>query len=130
MEIRLRESLDRQVFGGASRRHHKSRRVHYNDDSYRREPKDDHAGIDKEDIRIPEPRPRTISRFEHFLAAIMSGGERQMHGLTGKALVYAETHLYYCKIKLTGNSYFTSVFVSLGVFLFGYDQGVMSGIIT
>lgn len=28
------------------------------------------------------------------------------------------------------NSYFTSVFVSLGVFLFGYDQGVMSGIIT
>lgn len=43
----------------------------------------------------------------------MSGGERQLHGLTGKALVY-----------------FTSVFVSLGVFLFGYDQGVMSGIIT
>ena len=30
----------------------------------------------------------------------------------------------------TPNSYFTSVFVSLGVFLFGYDQGVMSGIIT
>ncbi|KAH6656652.1 general substrate transporter [Truncatella angustata] len=28
------------------------------------------------------------------------------------------------------SSYFTSVFVSLGVFLFGYDQGVMSGIIT
>lgn len=26
--------------------------------------------------------------------------------------------------------YFTSIFVSLGVFLFGYDQGVMSGIIT
>lgn len=34
-------------------------------------------------------------------------------GLTGKPLLY-----------------FTSVFVSLGVFLFGYDQGVMSGIIT
>lgn len=33
---------------------------------------------------------------------------------------------------LTGRAllYFTSVFVSLGVFLFGYDQGVMSGIIT
>ena len=28
------------------------------------------------------------------------------------------------------SSYFTSVFVSLGGFLFGYDQGVMSGIIT
>ncbi|PWW74798.1 general substrate transporter [Tuber magnatum] len=36
-----------------------------------------------------------------------------VHGLTGKPLLY-----------------FTSVFVSLGVFLFGYDQGVMSGIIT
>ena len=31
---------------------------------------------------------------------------------------------------LTLNRYFTSVFVSVGVFLFGYDQGVMSGIIT
>ncbi len=31
---------------------------------------------------------------------------------------------------LTWARYFTSVFVSLGVFLFGYDQGVMSGIIT
>ncbi|KAK7948274.1 uncharacterized protein PG986_009160 [Apiospora aurea] len=36
-----------------------------------------------------------------------------VHGLTGKPLIY-----------------FTSIFVSLGVFLFGYDQGVMSGIIT
>lgn len=30
----------------------------------------------------------------------------------------------------SSGSYFTSIFVSLGVFLFGYDQGVMSGIIT
>ncbi|VVT48871.1 uncharacterized protein SAPINGB_P001991 [Magnusiomyces paraingens] len=37
----------------------------------------------------------------------------KVHGLTGKPLLY-----------------FTTVFVSLGVFLFGYDQGVMSGIIT
>ncbi|KAJ8125867.1 hypothetical protein O1611_g7771 [Lasiodiplodia mahajangana] len=36
-----------------------------------------------------------------------------INGFTGKALIY-----------------FTSIFVSLGVFLFGYDQGVMSGIIT
>ncbi|KAL2787828.1 hypothetical protein BJX66DRAFT_270566 [Aspergillus keveii] len=46
----------------------------------------------------------------------MSPGNRQSartHGLVGKPLLY-----------------FTSVFVSLGVFLFGYDQGVMSGIIT
>ncbi|KAA8620349.1 High affinity glucose transporter [Pyrenophora tritici-repentis] len=37
----------------------------------------------------------------------------RIHGLHGKKLIY-----------------FTSIFVSLGVFLFGYDQGVMSGIIT
>lgn len=41
------------------------------------------------------------------------GSDAFNHGLTGKALLY-----------------FTTVFVSLGVFLFGYDQGVMSGIIT
>ncbi|KAL5600979.1 hypothetical protein BROUX41_005812 [Berkeleyomyces rouxiae] len=40
-------------------------------------------------------------------------GTNPIHGLTGKPLIY-----------------FTSIFVSLGVFLFGYDQGVMSGIIT
>jgi hypothetical protein len=33
-------------------------------------------------------------------------------------------------LLLTIGRYFTSIFVSLGVFLFGYDQGVMSGIIT
>lgn len=43
----------------------------------------------------------------------MPFGKDPSAGLTGKALLY-----------------FTSVFVSLGVFLFGYDQGVMSGIIT
>ncbi|KAL2015972.1 hypothetical protein VTK56DRAFT_4485 [Thermocarpiscus australiensis] len=43
----------------------------------------------------------------------MTGGTSSIHGLTGKPLLY-----------------FTSIFVSLGVFLFGYDQGVMSGIIT
>jgi len=36
----------------------------------------------------------------------------------------------YFQAFLTTLRYFTSVFVSLGVFLFGYDQGVMSGIIT
>ncbi|SCW04064.1 LAFE_0H05116g1_1 [Lachancea fermentati] len=41
-------------------------------------------------------------------------------------------HLQVKDTFLTGRAllYFTSVFVSLGVFLFGYDQGVMSGIIT
>lgn len=41
-------------------------------------------------------------------------------------------HLQIKDTYLTGRAllYFTSIFVSLGVFLFGYDQGVMSGIIT
>ncbi|KAL2423773.1 MFS-type transporter criB [Exophiala dermatitidis] len=73
-------------------------------------------GIDKEAISIPEPPPRHIPKAERLLALIMSPGEPQTaraKGLVGKPLLY-----------------FTSVFVSLGVFLFGYDQGVMSGIIT
>ncbi|UZP41969.1 hypothetical protein NXS19_009785 [Fusarium pseudograminearum] len=53
------------------------------------------------------------SRVERILGTIMAGRTGSIHGLTGKALIY-----------------FTSIFVSLGVFLFGYDQGVMSGIIT
>jgi len=68
-----------------------------------------------EDIEIPDPGPRTISKAEKILAQIMApnDGPSRIHGLHGKKLIY-----------------FTSVFVSLGVFLFGYDQGVMSGIIT
>ena len=73
-------------------------------------------GIDKEAIFIPSPPPRHIPTAEKLLALIMSPGNVQRartRGLVGKPLLY-----------------FTSVFVSLGVFLFGYDQGVMSGIIT
>ncbi|KAI9823105.1 MAG: hypothetical protein M1826_000256 [Phylliscum demangeonii] len=73
-----------------------------------------YPGVDKEAIEIPEPRPRSLSWPQKILVAIMTAGRgSQVHGLTGKPLLY-----------------FTSVFVSLGVFLFGYDQGVMSGIIT
>lgn len=70
------------------------------------------ALVDKEAIEVPEPAPRRVPWAERKLAAIMAGGTG-IHGLTGKPLIY-----------------FTSIFVSLGVFLFGYDQGVMSGIIT
>ncbi|RAL05017.1 putative MFS monosaccharide transporter [Aspergillus ibericus CBS 121593] len=79
----------------------------------------DRPGIGEDDIEkieIPCPPLRKISRAERLLATIMSpNGQQnaQIHGLVGKPLLY-----------------FTSVFVSLGVFLFGYDQGVMSGIIT
>ncbi|RMD39382.1 hypothetical protein DV735_g5746, partial [Chaetothyriales sp. CBS 134920] len=72
--------------------------------------------VSKEAISIPTPGPRYITRAEKILAIIMSPGDGETargKGLVGKPLLY-----------------FTSVFVSLGVFLFGYDQGVMSGIIT
>lgn len=113
MQIKLQETLDDQGFTSSSRRPLRHKRVRYQDDSENIEQKEYRAGLVKEEIEIPRPAPRRITRVEHILAAAMNGGERQMHGLTGKTLVY-----------------FTSIFVSLGVFLFGYDQGVMSGIIT
>ncbi|KAI1615306.1 MFS transporter [Exophiala viscosa] len=72
--------------------------------------------IDKESIFIPDPPPHYIPKAERLLALIMAPNDPESarsKGLVGKPLLY-----------------FTSVFVSLGVFLFGYDQGVMSGIIT
>ncbi|QSZ32771.1 hypothetical protein DSL72_002350 [Monilinia vaccinii-corymbosi] len=112
LQIRLRASLDEEVFGGSSKRRIR-KRVRYNDETNGKEEQHYNPGLVKEEIEIPDPGPRRISRAEYILGSIMSGGERQMHGLTGRPLVY-----------------FTSIFVSLGVFLFGYDQGVMSGIIT
>lgn len=79
-------------------------------------PSTSHPGIAKEEIPIPEPPQRHVSRLEKLLAIIMAPNDpytARTRGLVGKPLLY-----------------FTSVFVSLGVFLFGYDQGVMSGIIT
>ncbi|KAI6807554.1 general substrate transporter [Hortaea werneckii] len=71
--------------------------------------------VKKEDIYIPSPPSRPLSWGQKLLATIMApnDGPSRMHGLHGKKLLY-----------------FLSIFVSLGVFLFGYDQGVMSGIIT
>jgi len=75
----------------------------------------EHAPLRKEDIPIPNPPRKPIGPGEKIVAFIMAPNDApsRMHGLHGKKLLY-----------------FTSVFVSLGVFLFGYDQGVMSGIIT
>lgn len=69
----------------------------------------------KEDIAIPTPPPQRLNWGQKALALVMAPGDgpSRMHGLHGQKLIY-----------------FLSVFVSLGVFLFGYDQGVMSGIIT
>ena len=67
----------------------------------------------KFEINIPRPTKQGVTLGDKVIGYIMSGGRNVSGGLTGKPLLY-----------------FTSVFVSLGVFLFGYDQGVMSCIIT
>jgi hypothetical protein len=87
LAIRIRKSLDDQVFGGSSRRSQRRKKVRYLDEFESRGHKQYQAGFAKEDIEIPKAAPRYITRVEHILAAIMSGGERQMHGLTGKSLV-------------------------------------------
>ncbi|KAI4119860.1 MAG: hypothetical protein LQ345_000327 [Seirophora villosa] len=116
LQIKLRDSYDRDPLGHPASKpsKHSARHVHYLPQDHLQRKKTN-PGIDKEAIQIPEPPPRRISRTEYFLALIMTGDRARSgsHGLTGKPLLY-----------------FTSVFVSLGVFLFGYDQGVMSGIIT
>ncbi|KAI2696634.1 hypothetical protein CBS147332_8986 [Penicillium roqueforti] len=110
LQIHLLNSSDRQLLRQKERRE-QPKHVRYPSNL-----SNERSGVDIEKIKIPAPPPRHISRVERVLAAIMTprdGPNTQMHGLVGKPLLY-----------------FTSVFVSLGVFLFGYDQGVMSGIIT
>jgi hypothetical protein len=88
LQIKLRDSLDDQVFGGSKKRGSRVKRVRYREGRDEREYQEDSRGVVKEDIPIPNPGPRNITRVEHAIASMMSGGERQMHGLTGKALVY------------------------------------------
>ncbi|KAF2736863.1 MFS monosaccharide transporter-like protein [Polyplosphaeria fusca] len=111
LRIRLRESIE----GVKPSKQRRQKRVRYQSQEELTEKAGRSGKIRKEDIEIPDPGPRTISRAEKILARVMapSDGPSRIHGLHGKKLIY-----------------FTSVFVSLGVFLFGYDQGVMSGIIT
>ncbi|GAQ11040.1 sugar transporter STL1 [Aspergillus lentulus] len=113
LQNRLRNSLDCETASpeGSRAGLKRQRRVRYIAQSPA-----GRTDLEKISIDIPSPAPRRISRIERSLAIIMSPSNRhtaQIHGLVGKPLLY-----------------FTSVFVSLGVFLFGYDQGVMSGIIT
>ncbi|KAF2129122.1 hypothetical protein P153DRAFT_431911 [Dothidotthia symphoricarpi CBS 119687] len=110
LRIRVRDSLEESR--PKQRRQHQKHARFQSQDSFREKGS---RRLQKEDIEIPDPGPRTISQAEKLLVAIMApnDGPSRIHGLHGKKLIY-----------------FTSVFVSLGVFLFGYDQGVMSGIIT
>ncbi|KAL6400655.1 sugar transport protein STP1 [Ilyonectria robusta] len=116
LRLQLSNELEQELLAGVDRRHqkhhHKRVRIQDNPHHHRRSHSRP-AVIDKEAIEVPNFTPRRPSRGERLIGAIMSGSTGSIHGLTGKALIY-----------------FTSIFVSLGVFLFGYDQGVMSGIIT
>ncbi|KAF2741945.1 hypothetical protein M011DRAFT_522491 [Sporormia fimetaria CBS 119925] len=105
LQIRLQQSLA----GDPPRTSRSQKRVRYES------PSEKPRRLRKEDIEIPDPGPRRISWAHRALAAVMAprDGPSRLHGLHGKKLIY-----------------FTTIFVSLGVFLFGYDQGVMSGIIT
>ncbi|KAK8169545.1 hypothetical protein IWX90DRAFT_485481 [Phyllosticta citrichinensis] len=133
LQARLRQSQD---LGAEARPHkrHPQRRVHYADDSSSGANNEKAGHIKKEDIPVPTPPRKVVSRGERILAAIMApnDGPSRMHGLHGKKLMcvsISSTAIDRPRADLY-TSYFTSVFVSLGVFLFGYDQGVMSGIIT
>ncbi|KAM7200976.1 Sugar transporter domain containing protein [Rhypophila sp. PSN 637] len=113
-------ALDDEILAGVFKRQQSykhSKRVRYQEHrsspAESRSPSRYPGAVNKEAIHIPDAAPRKVSKAERLIAGIMAGGSGSIHGLTGKSLIY-----------------FTSVFVSLGVFLFGYDQGVMSGIIT
>ncbi|KAG5946234.1 hypothetical protein E4U53_006613 [Claviceps sorghi] len=114
---KLPDELDQELLAGLQKRPSKqSKKVRIEVPSPQRSRRSQSPPltlIDKEAIEIPSIIRRRASRAERCIGAVMSGQSGSIHGLTGKALIY-----------------FTSIFVSLGVFLFGYDQGVMSGIIT
>ncbi len=87
LQIKLQDTLDDQGLGASSRRPLRHKKVRYQNDSGDAGRKEYQPGPRKEQIEIPKPGPRYITRAEHIIAAAMSGGERQMHGLTGKPLV-------------------------------------------
>ena len=98
-------------------------RVRYGDEAAPHERENEKGGQNyppgvarkKEDIPVPSPPRQPLHWAQRGLALAMAPTDHhaRIHGLHGKKLIY-----------------FLSIFVSLGVFLFGYDQGVMSGIIT
>ncbi|TKW52375.1 High-affinity glucose transporter [Colletotrichum tanaceti] len=119
LRIQLASDVDDELLAGVHKRHpshgkpSKKKRVRIQLSPNRRDTSSSRRGaVDKEAIQVPDITQPSPTRAERVIGLIMSGGS-SVHGLTGRALIY-----------------FTSIFVSLGVFLFGYDQGVMSGIIT
>ncbi|KAH0551534.1 hypothetical protein GP486_007249 [Trichoglossum hirsutum] len=84
LRLKPSELSDEEVPGGSAKRVRYRRRDPSSEDKPARH------GIDREDIPIPNPRPKRPSRADKVLAYIMSGGRGggQMQGLTGRALLY------------------------------------------
>ena len=83
LSIRLRDSLEG---GSSSRPRRTQKRVRY--EPATRFNEKEHA-LRPEDIEIPDPGPRSISKAERILAAIMApnDGPSRIHGLHGKKLM-------------------------------------------
>lgn len=83
LRIRLRESLE-----GVRLPHHRrpKKRVRYQSQD---EPWEKSGRLRLEDIEIPDPGPRKISKAERILAQIMApnDGPSRIHGLHGKKLM-------------------------------------------
>jgi len=90
LRIQIRDSAE----GGSSESkplHRPPKHVHYTQHSHL-EHKTTNPGLSKEAIEIPNPPARQIGRIEKVLAIIMTGDRQraQLHGLTGKPLLYAQ----------------------------------------
>ena len=86
LRIRLRESLD----GHPSKNRRQPKRVRYHSQDTINEKPGRQRKLRKEDIDIPDPGPRTISKAERILASIMApnDGPSRIHGLHGKKLMW------------------------------------------
>ena len=89
LQIRLQRLSDEARPSDRQQPRHQ-RRVRYKEDDVLKK-HNPHPGFVKEDLEIPTPRERTPSLPERIVAAIMFPGSRegQLHGLTGKPLLYA-----------------------------------------
>ncbi|KAK8094494.1 General substrate transporter [Apiospora hydei] len=139
LRLRLQDTSlknDGLLAGVINNKHSKTKRVQFrrsvsaHSDAYSKEQP---GAVNKDSIEIPSVAPRRPSRASRLLSP--------HHAWHGGPRPYGQAPHVRASIRRNGlimngrhadlpSSYFTSIFVSLGVFLFGYDQGVMSGIIT
>lgn len=93
LRINLRGSLEEDQGLSRPRERH-PKKIHYANHNHL-DHKTTNPGVNKEAIEIPNPPARKIGRAETTLAVIMTGDRQkaQMHGLTGKPLLYARTRM-------------------------------------